>query len=719
MAIWLRVRDRGIRDANYLKKEKAMDTIVKAFCSGNCTGACGILVTVRDGKAIEIRGNPDCPINKGSICPKGRAQLELLYHPNRLRYPRKRQGERGEGRWQRVSWDEALTTIAQRLDEIKRQFGPQSVVLAMGTPKGLELAFIQRFASLFGTPNVVPPGHICHMVLVLASTYTCGSPTIPDYEHPPRCLMVWGSNPLQTNEDAVTRARFRPALDKGAKLIVIDPRETNVAAQASLWLRPRPGSDGALALGMINAIIENKLYDADFVTRWTTGFDQLTELIKDYPLSKVEEITWVPKEQIREAARLYATTRPAAIQWGNALEHTSNSFQTCRAISILRAICGNLDIPGGDLMIHTPRTMRPSDFMLLRKFPRDREKMIGSDFRVATGSFLVPRQLVIKTILEEKPYPVKALCLFGSNPLLTYANASEVYNALTKLVLLVVSELFMTPTAELADVVLPAAANLELDDIGYYGSRREFIVARSKVVEPEGECWPDYRMINELAKKLGFEEYFWNDASECLDLILQPTYLTFDEFKKVGILRASREYKEYERNGFRTPSQKVEIYSEQLKQLGYEPLPGYKEPPETPVSSPELAKEYPLVLTSAKSPYFFHSSGRNLPTLRRMSPDPLVEINPETASQLGIRDGDWVYIETKRGKIRQKTHLNAKIDPRVIIAAYGWWFPEKLASELYGWDQSNINLLTESMPPYSPEMASPNLRGMLCKVSKA
>jgi anaerobic selenocysteine-containing dehydrogenase len=325
---------------------------------------------------------------------------------------------------------------------------------------------------------------------------------------------------------------------------------------------------------------------------------------------------------------------------------------------------------------------------------------------------------VIRAILEEKPYPVRALLLFGSNPLLTYANSQEVFQALKKIEFLVVSELFMTPTAELADLVLPAATNLEFNEIGFYGPRTGQVVARRKVIEPVGECWPDMKIMNELAKKLGFGEHFWADPEECLDLILKPAGLTYTELKDKVMVQVTKLYHKHKDNGLDTPSGKVELYSERLKEMGYSPLPVFTEPPETPHSSPDLAAEFPLLLTSGKSPFLTHSAYRNIPTLRRISGEPITQLHPDTARGLGIKDGDWVYVETKRGRIRQKAAFNKNIDPRVAVVSYGWWFPERSVADLHGWAESNINVLTESAPPHEPSLGSTVLRGMLCKVYK-
>ena len=617
----------------------------------------------------------------------------------------------------RISWDEALATVAEKLDDIRQKFGPESVALCLGEPKGLELAFAQRFASAFGTPNITTPGHICHIPTELASMLTYGSSCVADSEQLPRCIMVWGSNLFHTHA-GMPLSEFNSALASGAKLIVIDPRRTNSASRADIWIKLRPSSDGALALGMIKVIIEEHLYDGDFVAQWTTGFDRLEEETKTYSLQEVEEITWVSQEQIAEAARLYAQTRPATVQWGNALEHSINSFQTCRAISILRAITGNLDIPGGEVLVAPPPVTRPGRFMLLREFPRQLEKMAGNEFKLAARSAFIPGQSLVKAILEEKPCAVKAALLFGTNPLLSYPNANETCQALRKLEFLVVADFFMTPTAMLADLVLPSAANGEFDEIAPYPASSGAILAYSKVADPPGECWSDMRMINELARRLGLEKHFWSDESQALDYILEPSGLSFEEFKNQRYLEGNKGYRKHEAKGFRTPSGKVEIRSKQLEEFGYSTLPLYRELSQIAFDSAELVAEYPLLLTNAKERSFCHSAYRNIPSLRGIAPEPVVELSPETARRFGLREGDWIGIETRVGRIRQKLSLDNSLDPRIVFASFGWWFPEKDASTLCDWDKSNINILTESAPPHEPGLGSLTLRGVPCRVFK-
>jgi anaerobic selenocysteine-containing dehydrogenase len=383
------------------------------------------------------------------------------------------------------------------------------------------------------------------------------------------------------------------------------------------------------------------------------------------------------------------------------------------------AITGSLDVPGGNVNRQGPPIMRPGELVQVKKFPEKKEKILSPEFRLATMMGFVPSQLIVKAILTGKPYPIRFMYIQGGNPLLSYANATETFKAMKRLDFLAVSEIFLTPTAQLADIVLPAATNFEFDDIGHFGLPHGFILARPKIVEPLDECWPDSKILNELGKRMGYGQYFWNDMRECLDEILKPAGMTYDDFKNVGILKGKWEHKGYEKKGFNTPSGKVEIYSQQLKDWGYDPLPSYQDLPESPESSPDLLKEYPLIFTSAKDPYYFHSAYRNVSSLRKLSPDPVVLIHPETASKSGIAEGDWVSVETKRGTIRQKAKLNSDIAPRVIILSFGWWFPERKDLELFGWKESNLNILTSNNPPYDPAIGSTSLRAVPCRIYKS
>ena len=693
--------------------------IVKTYCSRMDHGGCGMMVHVENGRITKIEGDPDSPLSRGTLCAKGLAQVERLNHPERLQVPLKKAGGRGEGKWEPISWDEALETTARKILEIIHHDGPRALALAQGTPKGLEFFLMQRLANVLKAPNLATPGHICHMPRQMASTITCGFTPVADYEHIPGCVVVWGSNLFQTNEEGMIGYQLKQALDRGARLVVIDPRKTGLASRANLWLQPRPGTDLALALGMLRVIVDEGLCDMAFVERWTRGFPELKQHLQRYGLDSVSDTTWIKKEEIARAARLFSQTKPSCIQWGNALEHNLNSFQCARALLTLMAVTGNLEVPGGNVCREGPALMKLGELVQVKAFPEKREKVLDPRFRLATAAGFVPSPLIVKAILTGAPYPIRGMFIQGGNPLLSYANAGETFRALKKLDFLAVSETFMTPTAQLADLVLPAATHFEFDDIGHLGLPQGFILARPKIVDPPGQCWSDSKMLNELGRRLGYPRYFWNDMRECLDEILKPSDLTYDDFKQVGMLKGTWEYKTYERRGFHTPSGKFEIFSERMKEWGYDSLPDYKELPESPVSTPERFEDYPLIFTSAKDPYYFHSSGRNLPSLRKRSPDPVVLLHSQTASRFHIQEGDWVSIETERGTIRQKAAFADEIDPRVVILSFGWWFPERKDLDLSGWKEANINVLTSSAPPYEPAIGSTPLKGVLCRISKA
>jgi len=294
------------------------DSVVKSHCR-MCHGGCGVLVYVKDGKIAKIAGDPDCPINHGTLCSKGIGASQLVYHPDRLTYPVKRIGSKGSGKWDRISWDEALGTIAEKILSYKKSFGAESIVMGYGTGRENE-AVIYRFANLLGSPNTLTAGHFCYRPRIATTIITCGTNPIVDYENKPKCVMVWGNNLVISNPDCYKGEPFSTTLDAGAKLIAVDPRLTRIAARADIWLPLRPGTDTALALGMCNVIIHEKLYDKEFVENYVHGWEAFVRRVNEYPLKKVEEITWVPKDKIQEAARLFATTKPAAIPWGVAIE---------------------------------------------------------------------------------------------------------------------------------------------------------------------------------------------------------------------------------------------------------------------------------------------------------------------------------------------------------------------------------------------------------------
>ncbi len=709
-----------------------MERIVRTVCQA-CHCECGVLVRVNDGTVVEVKGDPDHPMNRGYTCVKGRAQPQLVHHPDRLKYPLRRSGDRGEGKWERVSWDEALNGIARQLSEIKEKYGSQAIAAIHGTGPRASLCSA-LFPYALGSPNRISVDlHICFAPSLIAEGLTIGHSIMmeqgPDYRAA-NCIVVWGANPLASHpargNEIVEAKRQRKA-----KLIVVDPRQTTLASQADVWLPIRPGTDDALALGMINIIIERELYDKEFVAKWCNGLDELRDRARAYTPERVAEITWISPDKIAEAAETYALTRPAALHHRVAIEHNVNSAQTDRALIILIALTGNIDVKGGNLLPMHIEGYIPSIAIAgagkwLRPKPEVEEKRIGAkEFPLVAGPDallpFVPSPLAIDAMLTGKPYPIKALYCAGANPIINVQNSKKVLKALKSLDLHVVVDFFMTPTAELADYILPATTWLEREeccDLSY----TNYISARQKAIEPLDECWDDLKILIELVNRIPWadrEIVPWNDVNECNEWMLKGTGMTFGELKKKGTIEVSPEYRKYEKKGFDTPSGKVELLSTIFEKSGYDGLPNFREPPESPVSSPELMKDYPLILiTGGRSLAYFHSEGRQIPQLRKLVPDPEIEIHPDTAKEQNIRDRDWVWIETpqvKGERVKFKAKVTSRIHPRVIHAAHGWWFPEKPTPE-HGCFDSNINVVMSGDSPRDEICASVRTRGTLCKI---
>jgi anaerobic selenocysteine-containing dehydrogenase len=692
------------------------DSVTKSHCR-MCHGGCGVIVYVKNGKVAKIAGDPDCPINHGTLCSKGLASAQLAYHPERLTYPVKRVGPKASGKWERITWDEALDTIAERILKYKDANGPESVVFGYGTGRENE-AVIYRIANCLGSPNVLTAGHFCYGPRISTGIITCGTNPVVDYENFPKCVILWGNNVTIANADEYKGEPFSAALDHGAKLIVVDPRLTRPAARADIWLPLRPGTDAALALGMLHVIVNEEIYDKEFVEHYTHGWEQLVRRVNEYPLERVEAVTWVPKEKIREAARLFATTKPAAIQWGVAIEQQNNCVDNDRLLMFLMGVTGNLDAPGGQALYRTPGVINVGHFGAHGMLSKEQfAKRLGGDrFRLASRFAILQPRCVWDAILEEKPYPVKMLFLISSNPVMTRPNARDVYRALEKVEFMAVADFFMTPTAELADIVLPAATWLEMDYIGDFWKRHGYILPRRKVIQV-GECRSDHEMLNDLAHRIGQGQYWWDNFEQALDYILHPMGLTWNDFKKMNYIRGDMKYYKYKEKGFSTPTRKLELWSTILEKMGYDPLPQHREPPESPVSTPEVYKDYPYILiTGVRQPGFFHSENRQIPWLRELHRDPIVEIHPDTAAREGIHEGDWVIIESRRGKVRQRAKLALGRDPRIVSAQHAWWHPED-RSPGHGWDQSNINILTEdALDGMDPAMGASNLKTALCRI---
>lgn len=673
-------------------------------------------------------------INCVASCIKGMTIPDVMYHPDRLEYPLKRIGKRGEGKWERISWDEAIDTIAKNLKTIKEQSGPEAIHVSCGSgQKHIGIQATKIAERLFPTPNTHLGRYTCIHPDVMSNSVTFGDTVTyefgPDYSHS-NCIVFWGSEP-----DVATPAQardIRRALKRGAKLIVIDPRPIPLAKRADIWLRIRPGTDMALGLAMQYVIINEQLYDREFVENWCSGFDKLKEHVQKYTPRWAAEITGLEEEDIIKAARMYASNNPASIyiRLGSGAQQIT-STQTCRTISILVGITGNVDAEGGNLLYY--RTFREALFWQtylmfwgIKPPAAINEKRIGAkDYPLMHKRAICDVPGTIRAMDEGR---VRALWCVANNLIVAEMGNKKIWDILqNKLDFIFVSDFFMTPTAELADIVLPAAFYQECDLlVAAFGHPSSTIMATPKVVEPRGECRDDREVAIEIAKAMGVDVSPWETVRNYLNWRLKYQGMTYDELcnRPESRIVLPRKYKRYRESTppFSTASGKVELYSSVLEAIEQDPLPVYHEPPDSPVRTPELFKEFPLIYTHYRIHSFMHSEGRQIKRQRQLAPEPCLEMNPDTASKLGINNGDWVHLETPRWNDKRHVSLRVRLVPEmhpdVVAGPHAWWYPEKPAPQ-HGCFDSNINALLTLDPPYDPIVGVPQCRALLCRIKKA
>lgn len=697
---------------------------MKTFCQ-QCHMKCPVVVEINDGRIERV---------KNTNCQKGRFVPELIYHPDRVTRPLQRTGAKGGGNWREIAWDEAFELMASSFSEIRDTHGSEAIATISGCyHKENALAATFLFSYLLGTPNVLDANHLCIIPDVIGQIVTMGemnhSDPLVDYKRS-KCILIWGANPAETRPPQA--ASIFKAREKGAKLIVVDPRPTATASRADLWLRIRPGTDAALALGMIDVIIREEIYDRDFMENWCVGFEALQGRAREYPVEKTAEITGLPAADIVEAARMFATIKPACLhtRLGSGAQHI-NSTQTSRAITILMALIGCVDVPGGNLLGDLTGGFKRVGMMprLLRLPPEIQGKRIGAEEYPLTAGANAPfigrahTPSAVKAMLNGD---IKAFYVPGSNFVINESNSREVWEALKNLDFMVAVDFFRTPTAELADLILPAAHWLETDtpldawqEMGPH--LFNYVMGAQKVIEPEGECSDDRKIVFDLAKTMGLNTP-WGDISEFNDWRLEETGYTFSGLidQPDHMISFPVSYRKYEQRNFRTPSGKVELSSSILEAAGHDPLPSHIEPPESPVSTPGLFEQYPLILTTYRHRAYEHTEYRQIESLRRLLPEPYLEIHPQTATDYGIAEGDNIRVETPH----LDTHVTAKarfvpeLHPSVVAMLFGWWFPEKEGPE-HGCFESNVNTIIFNGPPYEPFNGNYQARGVLCKVSPA
>ena len=703
------------------------------------SGICGLDCYVKDGRVIKVEGTLESPNNAGTLCSKGAAQRQWIYHEDRLRTPLKRVGPRGSGEMVPISWAEALDTVVENLGRLKAESGPESVVFFCGYPKQPR-PFLQRLAFEFGSPNYCTESSACFTAMAMSWRLDYGQLAGPDMANT-KLVLVWAGNPFYANTPSARR--LMDARDRGVKFIVVDPRLSPMAGIADLHLRPRPGTDGALALAMANVIISEGLHDRQFVAEWTLGFDEFRAYAAEFDLDRVERITGVPSEQIQAAARLYATTKPAALMTSSTpVVHHTNGVQNQRACAALAGLTGNYDVPGGNVpqsfswleVSGAGFTTREHEFAMPRPWNDMPPRLGATRFPVWTEmidqaqAMDMPRQ-----INTGHPYPLRGLLAFGMNHRM-WPDSKGFLAAVDKLDFVCVTDLFLTDTARHADIVLPACSSVERSELRCYPQK--YVILTRPVIEPLGEARSDTDIIIGLAQRLGLEDPLLNPAGSAggpgrgflpngapdmgatfdnaLDWILEPSGISVSELKKhpAGMAVpnvAPPAFKRYETKGFPTPSGKMEFTSKVLEKHGDVPghaaLPVYSEPKLSSASTPEIAQTFPLVLnTGSRLPMFIHSRTFRLPWARSLRRQAAADLNPATARALGIGQGDRIEISTPQGSIEVLANLTELARPETVHMFHD--YPEADVNALLPGDYLD------------PISGFPGYRASLCAVRK-
>lgn len=827
--------------AGTAKAETEAETKIVRTCCRACIARCGVLAHVKNGRVVKLEGDPEQPMTKGRLCAKGLSGIQALYHPNRNKYPMKRVGKRGENKWQRISWDEALDIIADKLMEVKEKYGAETVFGTTGGGGNPEFMSIFRFMNVFGSPNVFEPGAAqCYMPRTLSNRLMYGSGmwgtnSIADSaaleiyfeDSPMKTLVLWGTGPA-ANSPAQGGRAVAELRARGLKTVVIDPRFTADASKADVWLPLRPGTDVALMLCWINYIIENKLYNEEFVLKWTnlpflvhpetklclresdlraggdpntyviwdqntqsarplpfpwdnnlnpalegtftvngleckTGFQLLKERAAEYTLEKAAEICWLDPKKIEEAIRLYAENTPSGISHGVATDQFPNSVQAAMGALTIDFLMGNVENPG-NILQNFPDIGIPDGMVtpLMKLLPEEQfKKRFGLvEYKGMLNWGICHYPTLIEAIKTGKPYKPRVWLERSGNKLAMLGDASTIVEAIQELDFIVHVYMYPTSFSCYADILIPATEWLETDLIL---PSLNTAVVRQEVVHT-WETMNETVFWAKLAKRLAEKGHegcrdafdpektfpeppYWNTIEELCDFHLKKHGLTYEEYKEkvpfeVIPMDEYRVYKTYEQinpetgrpKGFNTKSGKLEAYGEAFIVLGrtgepfapypveprsedYDPLPYYIEPSESPLDK-EIADEYPLVITNGRLPYYHHGTLRNIPWLREIYPVPELWIHPEDAEKYGISDEDWVWVESKRGKITAKALVTKGIAKGVVYMER-FWNPENLDEETHGWQEMNVNVLTKIDPPYNDVVGTVTLRGFQVKVSKA
>ena len=678
---------------------------------------CGLDLYVKDGRIIKVAGTKEAPHSHGTLCSKGAAMRQYVYSPDRILTPLRRIGERGSGEFKPISWDEALDEIAMKLGKFKQEYGPESVMFYSGYAKWAR-AYLMRFALDFGSPNYLTESSTCATAMVMAQQLTYGAPAAADLKNT-NCVVYWSHNPSATK--GLNLAGINKKIEAGVKVIVIDPRVTDIAQRADVFLQIRPGTDGALALAFGNVIVEEELYDKEFVATWTRGFEEYRTLVAGMSPEKAADICGVSAADIRTAARMYATAKPACIHFSAApVVHHTNGVQNYRAVFCLIPLTGNMDIAGGNRMNPPSIAHMPGGFPTREREFTGSHRLADMPERIGAGRFPIWARLsneaqacdIPRQIATGEPYPLKALFALGLNHRMWPASQRFIEH-ICELDFIVNADLFLTDSAKYADIVLPSSSSAERRELRCWPMG--YAQFTQPAIEPLGESKSDVWILSELSKRMELgDELLEAGIEACVDWILEPSGLTVAELNKhpegmwVPGAKPPAEHK-YLNGGFRTPSGKVEFVSSILEEIdgeGFEALPSYREPAMSPVSQPDLAQKYPFVLgLGARLPMYQHSRTFRLPWTRALSPDPHADVHPEDAAAAGIADGEWMKIVTPYGEVTVRARTTLLVRKGDVHMYHDW--PQANANDLLDGDYLD------------PISGFPGYRSSLCKIEPA
>lgn len=694
-----------------------------------CSTCCGALARVDGGRVTRIDPNPAHPASRGAFCVKGiRGLAEITYGEKRLLHPLRRVGERGSNRWEEISWDAALNSMAEGFAGASAKYGPLSLAGAVGGAFFSRGAIVALMLRAMGSPNFLINQDLCGGCRAVSDMVTgLAIQSGEDVEHASTVLMV-GANPHAANP--VQWARIKEAKARGAKIVVLDPMRSEAAKIADLWLRPHPGTDAAIAMAMMHVLIAENRHDQVFIAQWTRGFEELAERVQAWTPERAATVSGVPAALILAAARAYADG-PCAFVSGHGIDAVTNGVQTFRAFHCLVAISGNLDRAGGNR-----RAKRPVGFRNYLDVIHDPAFQLPPDIAAKTlGAERFPlwagpkgwqtachNPTVIEAILTGKPYPVRAMYVSGVNIVVTYPNSQRTIEALRSLDFLAVAAHSMNPTAALADIVLPKTTTLEEEDISInaHGPCVTWTAALAKRV---GEARPDVEiaagLLGRMVERGAADPKLmpWRTQREFNGFLVKDTGLDLETIAMDGY--ATFEYAEgdFARQVFKTPSGKVELWSQRMMEAGLDPLPDY-----VPTGAcGENDPAYPFTLqTGLREKTYHHSRFREQAWARKVSPDPLLKLHPDTALILGLSDGDWVKVETPRGEgaCRLKASVTQATAPGVVVTGMGWWLPEAAGPE-FGALDVNINSALSYAGPYDPASGSADTRGVPCRITRA